>query len=81
MVAELRGAAIADGGGGGAESYTFEQDAPAAVWTIVHGLGFNPAVTTVDTLGREFLGAVGYVDLNTVTVTFSTAATGKAYLS
>lgn len=68
-------------GGGGGGTFLFEQDVPATLWTIVHGLGFFPNVTTVDTLDREIVGAVEYVDADTVTVEFSNAVTGKAYLS
>lgn len=64
-----------------AGTFTFEQDIAASLWTIVHGLGFNPNVMTVDTLDREMVGAVAYIDLNTLTVEFSAALTGKAYLS
>lgn len=62
-------------------TYTFDQNVAATVWTIAHNLGFFPNVTTVDTLDREFLGDVAYIDLNTLTVTFATAVTGSAYLS
>lgn len=65
----------------GPGTFTYDQNVAASTWTIVHNLGFFPNVTTVDTLDREFLGDVAYVDLNTVTVTFASAVTGRAYLS
>jgi hypothetical protein len=52
-----------------------------AVWTIVHNLGFMPNVTTVDSSGRAVRGAVQYLDLNTVQITFSDPFTGAAFLS
>jgi hypothetical protein len=83
MVAELR--APATGGGGGGEdspdSFVFEQDIAATIWNVTHNLGFHPAVTVVDTLDRTFEGRVDYLDENSLTITFATPLTGKAYLS
>lgn len=62
-------------------TFTFEQDIASATWTIEHDLGFFPAVSVVDTLGREFEGAVTYVDDNNLIVEFAVPVTGKAYLS
>lgn len=57
------------------------QGVAATTWTIVHGLGGFPNVTTVDSGGIEFEGDVSYVDANTITVTFLALVDGKAYLS
>jgi hypothetical protein len=62
-------------------SYTHTQDVAAAVWTVAHGLGMRPAVTVVDTVERVVEAQIDYVDNDTVTVTFASAQTGKAYLS
>lgn len=67
--------------GAGTSSFTFDQNSPAATWTIAHGLGFFPAVTVVDSGGREFFGGVTHVDADNLTIDFSSAQTGHAYLS
>lgn len=71
------------GGGGGAagSSYVHNQATPAATWTISHGLGYFPNVAPVDSLGREFICDVTYVDTNTITLTLTAAVAGKAYVS
>ena len=57
------------------------QAVPDTVWTITHGLGYQPAVTVVDSGGDEVEGAVTFTDANTVVLTFTAAFTGTAYLS
>lgn len=52
-----------------------------SVWTLVHNLGFNPNVTTTDESHQEIVGTIVYVNSNTLTVTFSQAVAGWAYLS
>tara|TARA_B100001564_G_C20496065_1_gene603993 strand:- start:39 stop:734 length:696 start_codon:yes stop_codon:yes gene_type:complete len=61
--------------------YTFTQSAAAATWTIVHNLGRFPSVTTVDSAGSIINGAITYNDENTITVVFTSATSGKAYLN
>ena len=61
--------------------YTFVQGSPAASWVINHTLAFQPNVTVVDSSGRQVEGDVVYTDADTITVTFSSAFAGKAYLS
>lgn len=68
-------------GAGGAFSYTHDQAAASATWTIVHGLGGFPNITTVDTAGSALHGGVKYDSPNQITVTFTSALSGKAYLS
>ena len=72
------------GGGGGpgpAASYTHAQSTPAAVWTITHNLPFRPNVTVTDSAGEQVEGEIDYTSGSTVTVTFSAAFAGSAYLS
>jgi hypothetical protein len=76
----IRGPKGADGAGG-AGAYTHVQGTAAAVWTIDHGLSFLPNVAVVDSTGRAAEGDVVYTDADTVTITFSAAFSGKAYLS
>jgi hypothetical protein len=66
---------------GAIASYRHIQTVAAAVWTIPHNLGFYPNVAVVDSSGREVVGEIDYVDMNTVRLTFSAAFGGEAYLS
>jgi head-tail adaptor len=67
--------------GAAAQTFTFDQNTPAAAWTIVHNLGRFPAVTVVDSSEREVEGDVAYIDSNRLTVTFSAPFSGVAYLN
>lgn len=67
--------------GAAAGSYTHYQNIPSAIWTVVHNLGFYPAVTVVDSAGSMVEGDVQYNDLNTVTLSFSGAFGGIASFS
>lgn len=68
-----------DGTPGG--SFIHNQSALSATWTIVHNLGFNPNVTAQDSGGSTIEGNVVYTDSNNLTITFSAASSGVAYLS
>ena len=61
------------------EHYTHTQNTSASVWVINHNLNKNPAVSIVDTGGNEVEGDVLYVNLNSLTLTFSAPFSGKAY--
>jgi hypothetical protein len=69
------------GGGGGSAPFTFIQAVPSATWVIVHGLGYKPNVTVVDSTERQVEGDVQYNSLVQITITFSAAFAGEAYLS
>ena len=64
-----------------AGSYTHNQNVSSATWTITHNLGFYPSVSVVDSGGNYVVGDVTYVSLNVVSIAFSSAFGGKAYLS
>lgn len=66
---------------GEAASYVFTQGVPSTTWTIVHNLGVFPSVTVVDSGGSVQIGDVLYVSANEITLTFSAAFAGKAYLN
>lgn len=68
-----------DGTPGG--SYVHNQSALSATWTIIHDLNFNPNVTSQDSGGSTIEGNVVYIDSNSLTITFSAASSGVAYLS
>jgi hypothetical protein len=60
---------------------TFTQSTPSTTWTISHNLGTYPKITTVDNSGSLIEGNVTYICANTITVEFSPAVAGKAYIT
>lgn len=71
----------AQGGGGGDAFFVFNQSSANSFWSINHGLNKYPSVSVVDTAGTQGFGTVSYIDSNNVTVSFSAAFAGKAYLN
>lgn len=61
--------------------YTHTQSAPSSTWAVVHNLGYFPSVSVVDSGGTVVIGDVIYVSENEVSIEFSSAFGGKAYLS
>ena len=63
-------------------SFYFDQSTPTATWTIVHNLNKTPVhVTAIDTAYAPLEGAESYDNPNQVTLTFSAAVSGSAYVS
>lgn len=64
-------------------SFVFTQDCaqPQITWYINHNLNLVPNIWTVDCNGLNIDGTLTVIDNNTITITFSTAVAGKAYLS
>ena len=62
-------------------AYTHTQMIPGTVWSIEHNLGFFPNVMSFDSAGTQIVGEVEHIDKNVLTITFSAATGGKAYLS
>jgi hypothetical protein len=73
------GAPGAPGASGG--FFAFTQASPSSTWTISHGLGYQPNVSVIDSAGSQVEGNVVWSDVNNLTVTFSGAFSGVAYLS
>lgn len=65
----------------GKQAYVHTQSTPSATWTINHNLGRNPSVTVVDSSEKVVFGDITYVTDNQLTVSFSAAFGGKAYLN
>ena len=63
------------------KTFVFEQGVPSATWVITHNLNKFPSVSVVDTANTSGFGAVEYNSANQLTVTFSGAFAGKAYLN
>lgn len=62
-------------------SFTYEQMITSNVWSIVHNLNFRPNVLVMDYGQNNIECDIAYVDANSLTLTFSAAVSGYAYLS
>jgi|APCry1669192806_1035432.scaffolds.fasta_scaffold00836_10 hypothetical protein len=62
-------------------AYVFTQTTPASVWVINHNLGKFASVNIVDSANDEVIGEVHYNSINQITITFSAAFSGMAYLN
>lgn len=63
------------------ERYVHIQSTPSTVWTINHSLGGHPSVTIVDSSDTMVIGEVTYVSDTQISVSFSAAFSGYAYLT
>jgi hypothetical protein len=50
-------------------------------WNIIHDLNCYPSVTVVDATKTEVIGDISYTDLNSLTIRFTAAFSGEAYLN
>lgn len=62
-------------------TYTYTQSAPSASWVVTHNLNTFPSVSVVDTGGTEIIPDILYVSANSITLTFGSPTSGKAYLN
>jgi hypothetical protein len=69
------------GAGYVSSSYIFTQASAVTVWSIEHNLNKYPVVACVDASGNTIEGAISYTSVNTLTITFSVALAGTAYLT
>ena len=65
----------------GRVAYTHTQGVSSDTWTINHNLGFHPNLTVIDSGGTIYEVEITYTNTVSLTVTFSAAFSGKAYLS
>ena len=63
------------------ERHVHNQGSPSSQWIITHALGGRPSVTVVDTAGTVVIGEVTYNSTTQVTVNFTSAFSGFAYLT
>lgn len=61
--------------------HTHTQSVANTVWAIEHNLGYYPNYWAEDSAGSEIEGSPDNVNLNEMTITFSSATSGVAYLS
>src|SRR5262245_7561618 len=62
-------------------TFTFSQLAPSTTWTIAHLLDRFPSVTVIDSVNVEVFPDIDYGDSDHLTLTFTAATSGKAYLN
>lgn len=67
--------------GSGDANLEFNQTPASDVWTITHNLNKYPSVTVVDSAGDECEGSVNHISRNLLTITFSAAFSGRAFLN
>jgi hypothetical protein len=68
-------------GPSGGSTFEYEQMTASSVWTVNHNLGRHPSVTVVDYSGNEVIGDIKYNSINQVTLTFTAAFGGWAYIN
>lgn len=66
---------------GADKSYIFTQSTAESIWNIHHNLDKYPSVVVVDTGGNVVTGDIEYSTKNTVTIIFTAAFSGSAYLN
>lgn len=64
-----------------ANRHVHTQASPATSWVVTHGLGGKPQVTVVDTADTLVIGDVSYNSSTQLTVSFTAAFAGNAYLT
>lgn len=62
-------------------NYVHNQSVANATWVVLHNLNKFVSVSIVDTANDEVEGSVYYDSVNQVTLTFSAAFSGKAYIN
>ena len=63
------------------EHYVHDQQVASTTWTVNHNMNKYPSVNIVDSANDEVTGEVKYNSLNQITITFTAAFSGKAYLN
>lgn len=61
--------------------YTHVQGVAASTWRVNHNLDKYPSATMVLSTGQKGYGDIKYIDTNTLTITFASAESGKAYIN
>ena len=81
---EYYGLIIYPGGAGEVacdKHYTHNQSVASATWSVAHNLNKFPSVNVALSTGQQGFGDVTYVDENNLTITFTGAESGKAYMN
>lgn len=62
-------------------SYIHLQASPSVTWIVKHNLSRFPSVSVVNSAGTLVMGDVHYDSIEQITLTFTTAFSGKAYIN
>lgn len=65
----------------GDKNYVHPQPVASATWTVQHDLNKFPSVTSVNINNIEMYGEVVFNDLNNLTINFSAAFSGQAFMN
>ena len=63
------------------DTTVFNQSSASTTWSISHNMGKYPSVYTEDSSGNIIIGQVDYQNNALLTITFSAATAGVAYLN
>jgi RNA:NAD 2'-phosphotransferase (TPT1/KptA family) len=69
------------GAAGNTRRHVHTQASPSTDWVVIHTLGGKPSVTVVDSADTLVIGEVKYDSNTQVTVSFTSAFSGFAYLT
>jgi hypothetical protein len=61
--------------------YLHDQQTSSDTWVVTHNMNKYPSINIVDTANDIIMGEVRYNSLNQLTITFTAAVSGKAYLN
>ena len=67
--------------GVGDKNFVFTQAVASNTWVIQHNLNKFPSVTSVNINNIEMYGEVVFTDVNNLTINFTSASSGKAYIN
>jgi hypothetical protein len=62
-------------------TYVHTQILASTTWSVAHDLGKFPSVMVVDSGNNVVIGDIHYVDNNNLTITFSAAFSGRAFIN
>jgi hypothetical protein len=68
-------------GAGNTRRHVHTQSVAANTWVVTHTLGGFPSVTVVDSASTQVVGDVKYDSATQITITFTVAFSGYAYLT
>jgi len=63
------------------KNFVFTQGVASNTWTINHNLEKFPSVTVVDSADNVVIGSITHTNINSLTVSFSSTFSGKAYIN
>lgn len=65
----------------GDKHFTHTQVSASSSWTVTHNLDKFPSVTVIDSGNNKVIGDIHYIDQDTLTISFTAAFSGVAYLN